>query len=582
MFDYSYENLKRIAQTEKGKQIVEQAKEIYEKEYANKPILALNYSYQKLFIIDGNRNKFEAMYFERRKRLRLLQVLALADDAYIENLEEILAAITDEFTWVLPAHAYGPNQQGYDYRYRLDLFSTETSFYLSETVYVFGDKLSMDIRNRVKLAVEDKIVRIYEYEPGKLFHSFEHYADNWAAVCTCGIGLSYLYLFPERFNLLEERILKNLELYLSSIDEEGYCDEGIGYWQYGFGFFCLFFDVYVQLTGKSPAFLKTQKMKNLVQYMQRAQMNGGVYLPFADGGTKRFLSDCQIFCAIKNLFGDLFGVDLSSNIKIDESSKALALRLLNGVDKFTSGMSVVKKEQLTETFYYSNAQVFIHKNDNYAFAAKSGYNREKHNHNDVGSFQIVKGEKRLICDIGAGDYTRQYFDENERYKFFVCSSLGHSVPIVGGKAQRFGKEYYGKVLQHTNNLFQIDIASAYEDGVDSLVVTYEVQEEGVRVHYAVKGLTDTITFRFVSDFAPIVEQGGKIVRIEDLLEIISKQKLLPSIEHKTYNLHTRASKVIEIIKGNKVVISNEADAWVIDYTMNGADVEAEFYFKMEN
>ena len=230
---------------------------------------------------------------------------------------------------------------------------------------------------------------------------------------------------------------------MEAIDEEGYCEEGVGYWQYGFGFFTLFFDVYTQLTGEKPAILSTQKVKNLVQYMQNSQMGEQVYLPFADGGTKFFLGDGQILCAIKTLFGTLFTIDLSAKMKLLEGNyRALAFRLLYGIDKFSSSANEKFEKRAAKTFYYNKAQVFVYKNANYAFAAKGGHNLELHNHNDVGAFQIVKDEKRLLVDIGCGEYTRQYFSD-ERYSIFVCSSFSHCVPIIGENGQKAGKEYCG-------------------------------------------------------------------------------------------------------------------------------------------
>ena len=43
------------------------------------------------------------------------------------------------------------------------------------------------------------------------------------------------------------------------------------------------------------------------------------------------------------------------------------------------------------------------------FAIKVGHNGEPHNHNDVGSFLNVVNEEQLICDLGAGEYTAEYF-----------------------------------------------------------------------------------------------------------------------------------------------------------------------------
>ena len=569
MYCYSYDNVKRIMQTEKGKQLVEQAKALYNEKFAGEPIAPLNYAYQKMFAEGGNRNLHETLYFLRRQRLSLLQILAIADDEYLAPLEEILAAICDEFTWTLPAHLYW-NRKEYDYT-MIALFSAETGAYLAETAYIFGDKLSHDIHSRIRISIENKIVRNYE---SRSFW-WEHVTTNWAAVCSCGVGLAYLYAFPERFDSVKDRLFNTFKNFLKGIDEEGYCSEGVSYWGYGFGFFTVFFDVYTQLKGERPDFLQSEKVLNLVQFLQRTQMQGDVFLPFADGGTKRNNHDWQVLCAVKNLFGDAFDFALQPEVKL--SSRALGTRFFNGVDKFPYKEGKKEKKQ---TYYYQNAQVFIHKNKNYAFAAKSGHNDEMHNHNDVGAFQIVKDEKRLICDIGAGEYTRQYFGTSEeRYSIFVCSSLGHSVPIVGGKAQCFGKEYCGKVLQQSDGVFTADIAGAYGDGVESLVVTYEMQEKGVRVHYAAKGLTDAITFRFVSDFKPEILADGKTVCVENLLNVINVQGVEPKITAQGYKGHSRISKVVETVEGSKVIISNDETAYTIDYTMTGKDVDAEFYFQ---
>ena len=247
MYCYDYEKLKQITQTEKGQAYVNYLQNYYNENYANTPILALNYSYAKLYHLDGDRVKFQDMYFDRRKRLMILQVLAIADDSYIEPLEEIIAAICDEFTWVVPAHTHS----------EIDLFSAETAMYLAETVYVLKDKLSKDIRERIYISVENKIVKIHE-NGGRLH--WEKFMNNWMAVCGCGIGLAYLYLFPERFDLVKDRILYTINCYEKALDSEGYCNEGYSYWVYGFGFFCLFYDVYEQLTGEHAPILDSEML----------------------------------------------------------------------------------------------------------------------------------------------------------------------------------------------------------------------------------------------------------------------------------------------------------------------------------
>ena len=299
MYPYTYEELHRIANSDKGRPIIEKAKRIYEEKYEKNPTLALKYSLYKLYFETGDRTEFETMYFERRKRLALLQLLAFRDDSYLAPLEDILAAICDEFCWILPAHVYMHPD--------IDLFSAETSFYLTECDYIFGDKLSEELRRRIRRSVMEKTILPFE-ERRCLW---ETRSNNWSAVCAAGIGLACLYLFPERFPTIEKRIFDAFSVYLETIGDDGYCEEGIAYWQYGFGFFSIFFDVYTAITEKRPDILKLKKVCGLVKYAANAQLDGNVFLPYADGGTKLYYEDPGVLFAVKSLFSELFDYDLS-------------------------------------------------------------------------------------------------------------------------------------------------------------------------------------------------------------------------------------------------------------------------------
>ena len=83
MFNYNYENLSRIARSESGKRFIQALKNEYERDYKDKPIYALDYSKFKRFYIDGNRIDFQKEYFSRRRRVVVLQALALTDDSYL-------------------------------------------------------------------------------------------------------------------------------------------------------------------------------------------------------------------------------------------------------------------------------------------------------------------------------------------------------------------------------------------------------------------------------------------------------------------------------------------------------------------
>ena len=83
MREFNYDALKKIAKTKKGKTYIAKVEKYYQERYAGKPILALSYSEYKRYWIDGDRNSYETAYFERRNRLFLLQILAIAKDKYL-------------------------------------------------------------------------------------------------------------------------------------------------------------------------------------------------------------------------------------------------------------------------------------------------------------------------------------------------------------------------------------------------------------------------------------------------------------------------------------------------------------------
>ena len=549
MFSYSYENLVRIANTEQGKAWLNKVEEGYKERFQGKPIYALEYSQFKRFYIDGDRTSYQSQYFARRTRLAMLQVLALVKDEYLSDLEDILSAICEEFTWVLPAHAF---EDGVVAKYEMvDLFSAETAFYLAETCYVYGDRLSEDIRNRVKVSIKLKLTDIFENG----HYYFEDTHSNWAGVCGAGVGLAYLYLFPDRFPLVKERIFTCMEHYLLGLSEDGYCEEGMNYWQYGFGFFVLFFDVYTQLTGERPAILQSKTVQNTLRYPENARLDKLVYLPYADGGSTQFVCSPSEMYAIKNLFGDAFTIP-PINDRVD--GKPLYFRLLNGIDKFGG---YEEKSREVGTVYYAEKEVFIRKEKAFSVTVKCGTNYELHNHNDVGSFQIVSDGKRLIADLGAGEYTKDYF-RNPEVRFgeevFACGSMSHSVPIVDGKYQRYARPHQGKVLSQSEKEIVMDLAGAYEANAEGVLAKYRVDENGVYITYR-NTQGKPACYRFVSEYEPKL-QGGQ-VWIEGL-QIVCKNALAPTLTSRTYN-------------GISGVLKK---AYLVDYIVEATDEEIKFEF----
>lgn len=557
MFLYNYNDLKKYAQTDIGKKLIDEVEKSYNKLFKDQPIPTTNYAYQKLIYKTGNRDLHQHIYYLRRKRFSLLQLLALANDDYLEELENILAIILEEYSWVLPAHALVDGDR-FDYTI-IDLFSAETGFYLAETLYVFNDKLSPDMKYRIKTELKKRIIDNYENRD-QLWYDIH---NNWAAVCAGSVGITYMYAFPERFDKVKDRLLKTMESYLLGTNEEGTTPEGVGYWVYGFGFFTLFFDMYNQFTGEYPEILKRAKVINSIKYIDNARLGGKSYLPFADGGHRETYIHPPVAYAAKRLFGDEYilpDYEINEEFVINlavNTGKANCFRALYGINVFGLGD---KKPEESKTVYYDQSQIFIHKNDKYSFAAKCGCNLEMHNHNDVGSFQIVVDGQGVVVDSGPPKYTLQYFNNPKvRYseETFAAGSMGHSVPIVNGGYQFEGREYRGEVLESSDNNFKIDIAQAYK-GIDSLIIDHQMRNDGVLLAYDCRGIKESITFRFLTYNKPEIKNDGSV----DIgLTVKSLSGLIPIIKEINYKGHINivGAKDCETIYAIDYFVENKSE-----------------------
>ncbi|MBD5460224.1 MAG: hypothetical protein HDR26_04675 [Lachnospiraceae bacterium] len=99
------------------------------------------------------------------------------------------------------------------------------------------------------------------------------------------------------------------------------------------------------------------------------------------------------------------------------------------------------------------------------FACKGGHNGETHNHNDIGHFIYEAGGVMLFTDLGAGEYTKEYFGAG-RYDILCNRSLGHSVPVIAGEEQRAGREYCCSGFRaDEDGSVEMELARAYPGGL---------------------------------------------------------------------------------------------------------------------
>ena len=186
-----------------------------------------------------------------------------------------------------------------------------------------------------------------------------------------------------------------------------------------------------------------------------------------------------------------------------------------------------------ESKIFHNSQWFIYRGEKYNFACKAGYNAEPHNHNDIGSFMISQNGKVTFTDLGKAEYTRQYFS-GERYKQLVCSSLGHSVPILNGTAQVKGDKR-SVIYEEAENKYVFSMENGYNlPSLISLRRGFDCEADGITMtdDYEFTEMPESVTERFVSCVEIIVDCDGRI-KCGDTELIYDKEKYTVSLSKDT-------------------------------------------------
>jgi len=495
------------------------------KRYRENPIEALPFHLYRKFYIDGDRRSFEDIYFARRGRLSYLALAILlyrrAED--IVALEDAIWAICEEYTWVLPAHT---TDQGDQYNTEIiDLFSAETGYALSEIVYLLGDVLDAKVVKRILECLEERIFRMF------LNHTYwwEAASMNWAAVCACCVGGAFLYCSPERFPLVHDRIVTTMETFLKGFGEDGICLEGIHYWGYGFGFFTYFAQLLFEFTDGQENLFANPICEKTAFFQEHAFLRKNHTISFSDGERNgSFLPG--LTHKLHKLYGSkLMDVEYAAFTEYCHRFPAY----LRNFFWVAPECPVSPPEKSNK--YFPTSQWFVSANEGLSFAAKAGHNDEPHNHNDIGSFLLACDDGQILCDFGAGEYTRDYFQPETRYAYLCNSSFGHNVPIFNGAGQVPGKQYCGKVISHDNGIFSVDMAGAYSvPGLRHAIRQMQLDADGFRMEDRFDGDNLNVTERFVTMIPP-QERDGILQLGHYRLE--TTPQILPTVSQETIINH---------------------------------------------
>ncbi|MCD7754615.1 MAG: heparinase II/III-family protein [Clostridiales bacterium] len=492
----------------------------------------------------GNRLAYEQVYFQRRKYLAVYGGLAVVQKHpdRPEKLEEVIRNICGEECWALPAHVDRAGNP--DWRRTVDLFAAETGQALAQILALTGDRLDPDVGELIRNQVTERVLTPYlESEPPYL--PWEGADNNWNAVCAGSLGCIGICLLsgqPEAAPTLEkllDRVLCSLEHYIDGFGDDGACMEGLTYFSYGFCYYVGFAELLYRHTKGKIDLLRQDKVRKIARFQQKCYFPSGCTLSFSDGScADRYR--LGLTCALAMRYPEVeippascaggFGTDWCYRFLAVCQDVVWTRRYLEELDGdlAADGLEGETSADIPPYIVLPDAQWSIARGaSGGGMVCRGGTNGEPHNHNDVGSFLYLLGDEMLLADLGAGEYTRQYFSEDERYLILCNRSLGHNVPLIDGEEQRAGAQY------------RCD--SFWSDGRGRTVIRFA----SAYGNKAARDLTRTLEY----------DADTERLTVEDVLELqrpdTAKGGRVPGMRE---NLVTEAPPLVE---GNRILVCGE-------------------------
>ncbi len=505
---------------------VDEIKRVYESS-KTLPLPPVTKELRALFDTTGSRKEFEAVYFPRRRFLTTAALLALIypdEPHYLQETELLLQATSEEFSWALPAHTSGMSEE--ETKTFIDLFSAETALCVSEICYLLKDRFNPEIKEQAEREVHRRVIdsflrRTFWWETDK---------SNWAAVCAGNVCGTFLYLAPDLYETIAPRIRSAINCFLASFTEEGVCLEGFSYWHYGFGEFVWFADLLNEFTDGREDYFKLPKVEKVAEYILKCFLSGNATVSYSDG-VRRGKTDVALMSYLSARYPKRFHA-LPKEVTAFPTGNGDWLQLSRLCLNYNPALENGSLPH--EDCFMPEAGQAVLRRKKYSLAVKAGHNGEPHNHNDVGNFILATDRGQVIADLGAGLYTKQYFQNETRYDILCNSSRGHSVPIVNGAFERAGREYCGSIC-FSGREIAVEFAKAYsQKTLEKLERRFALEEDKVT-------LTDSfspeneITERFILLSPPKIEED--CVRVENVVIRFDCNAVSPSVSVEKHAMH---------------------------------------------
>ncbi len=477
---------------------------------------------------DGNRSRYEAKFF----KLHWMGCLAVAacvtgDQKYIDYIEARIRALAALPTWVLPAH----DRELENYHGKVIDIDLGVATLGGEMACVLR-MLSPALTPETKVLIESELMRrtivpLEDMMNGKRKENWWLTTkNNWNSVCLSGMAAVVwrMDLEPERRARLIDYILKRSENFLMGFGKDGYCSEGISYWEYGFGYYMRMAADFRQATDGKIDLMSKPEVAKPARFAENIQLSPGVFPAFADAGIAVKL---PVFITYLQDYLEHKAPGFPEKFTLPRYLQDMTLVL-----SLPRSKERVVRAALPPFSEFDEANVYIARpgdsKSRLAVAFKGGSNNEFHNHNDVGSYVIAVDGVSVVLDPGSEIYTRRTFSA-QRYDSKLLNSYGHGVPVIDGQLQtEKGRtvSVLRSVRQDDNGVaVSIDMTAPYHHvkGVEKVLRDFNYSRQGSGAFT----VTDTAEFNRALDYENAVISMGNFERISDHeFRITEKSKTL--------------------------------------------------------
>lgn len=371
--------------------------------------------------------------------------------ADLDYLQDLIWAWCETTWWQLAAHE-GEH---------IDLVSSARARELAEYSFIFASQLEPEVRDRISREVAARALDIaldYKYADW-----WQTTGNNWNMVCNANLIAAALYEIkdPGQLAAFIHPLCRRMDYAIDYFTDDGGCVEGAGYWEYGF---INYVEAAISLyhrTGGAVNLMAGEKFSRISRFPMAAVLRPPIRASFADGGHGYVAMGSALRINQLLPFPELYQLVESDNRGMPKIADIRSLALYRGemAEPYTDRTDYILPQLGYVKVHAAHSDILL--------ATAAGSNGVSHNHNDIGTFILLKNGVPILTDPASPTYSAKTFGPH-RYDMLVCRSKGHSVPIINGYEQQEGSQFYGTITAEGLNgngdkTVTIDLSHAYPD-----------------------------------------------------------------------------------------------------------------------